>query len=90
MTPDRRLDQLEPLMAEHSAQLDLHTAQLRRIAGGIQLVTESISQQSDNVTFLLKQQAEMKGDLEQIRQVQTQQTETLNTILNILQGRSDN
>ncbi len=90
MTPDRRLDQLEPLMAEHSAQLDLHTAQLRRIAGGIQLVTESISQQSDNVTFLLKQQAEMKGDLEQIKQVQTQQTETLNTILNILQGRSDN
>ncbi len=90
MTPDRRLDQLEPLMAEHSAQLDLHTAQLRRIAGGIQLVTESISQQSDNVTFLLKQQAEMKGDLEQIRQVQTQQTETLNIILNILQGRSDN
>ncbi len=90
MTPDRRLDQLEPLMAEHSAQLDLHTAQLRRIARGIQLVTESINQQSDNITFLLKQQVEMKGDLEQIRQVQAQQTETLTTILNILQGRSDN
>ena len=104
MTPDQRLDQLEPLMAEHSAQLNLHTAQLRRIASGIQLLTDSIHQQSDNITFLLRQQAEMKGDIalikggmtemksdiEQLKQVQAQQTETLTAILNILQKRSDN
>ena len=97
MTPDRRLDQLEPLMAEQSAQLDLHTAQLRRIASGIQLVTDSINQQSDTITFLLKQQAEMKGDIgqirgdiDQIKKVQAQQNEILTAILNILQGRSDN
>lgn len=90
MTPDRRLDQLEPLMAEHSAQLDLHTAQLRRIANGIQLVTESISQQSNNITFLLQEQAQIKDDIQQIRLEQNRQTETLAAILNILQGRSNN
>jgi len=67
MTPDRRLDQLEPLMAEQSAQLDLHTAQLRRIATGIQLITDSIHQQSDNISFLLNQQAGMKSDIAQIK-----------------------
>lgn len=97
MTPDRRLDQLEPLMAENSAQLDLHTAQLRRIAQGIQLITESISQQSDSITFLLQEvagvkqdQIQMKTDIQQIRQEQGRQTETLTAILNILQGRSNN
>ncbi len=90
MTPDRRLDQIEPLLAEHSAQFDLHTAQLRRIASGIQLMTDSINQQSDSITFLLKEQAEMKSDIAQMKQVQAQQGETLTAILNILQGRSDN
>ena len=83
MTPDRRLDQIEPLLAEHSAQLDLHTAQLRRIASGIQLITESVVKQSDDITFLL-------GEVNQIRQTQAQQGETLNAILAILQGRSNN
>lgn len=90
MTPDRRLDQIESLMAEHGAQLDLHTAQLRRIASGIQLITNSIDQQSDNITFLLKEQAEMKSDITQMKQMQAEQGETLIAILNILQGRSDN
>lgn len=97
MTPERRLNQIEPLLAEHSAQLDLHTAQLRRIAQGIQVITESTVGQSDNITFLLTEQAQIKTDVEQIKtdveqvkQVQTQQTEMLTTILNILQKRSDN
>ncbi len=77
-------------MAEHSAQPDLHTAQLRRIASGIQLITNSIDQQGDNIIFLLAQQAEMKSDITQMKQVQAQQGETLTAILNILQGRSDN
>lgn len=90
MTPDRRLDQLELLLAEHSAQLDLHTAQLRRIAHGIQMITESISQQSDNITFLLGEVAEVKQVQAQHTQILTRQEEKLTAILNILQGRSDN
>lgn len=90
MTPDQRLNQIEPLLAEHSAQLDQHTAQLRRIASGIQIITEAIGKQSDNITFLLTQQAEMKDQIDQIKQAQNQQGETLAAILNILQGRSDN
>lgn len=90
MTPDRRLDQLEPILAEHTAQLDLHTAQLRRIANGIQTITQAIGQQSDNITFVLQEQAQIKADIEQIKQTQAQQTQTLTAILNILQGRSDN
>jgi chromosome segregation ATPase len=90
MTPDRRLDQIEPLLAEHSAQLDLHTAQLRRIAHGIQSITEAISHQSDNITFLLQEQTQIKDDIEQIKQEQSRQTQTLTAILNLLQGRSNN
>ena len=62
----------------------------RRIALGIQMITESIGQQSDNITFLLQEQAQIKGHIQQIREKQSRQTETLVTILNILQGRSHN
>lgn len=60
MTPEKRLDQLEPLLAEHSAQLYLHSAQLRRIAHNIQQIGEGMVQQSDNIAFLLREQAELK------------------------------
>ena len=60
MTPQKRLDQLEPLLAEHSAQLDLHTAQLHRIGHHIQQIGEAIATQSDNIGFLLREQADLK------------------------------
>ena len=60
MTPQKRLDQLEPLLAEHSAQLDLHTAQLHRIGHHIQPIGEAIATQSDNIGFLLREQADLK------------------------------
>lgn len=97
MLPERRLNQVESLLAEHSAQLDLHTAQLRRIAQSIQLITENSVRQSGSITFLLTEQAHMKTDVEhiktnvnQVKQVQTQQTEMLTIVLTILQKHSDN
>lgn len=67
MTLEQRLNQIEPLLAEHSVQLDLHTAQLLRIAYGIQTITESIVKQSDNVTFLLEEVAEMRSEIGAIK-----------------------
>lgn len=97
MTPDRRLDQLEPAMGEALAQLDLHTAQLKRIAGGIGTVTGAIVEQSENITFLLSKVADISTEITEIKteqQAQKQQLDRIenqNTlILNILQGRSDN
>jgi uncharacterized coiled-coil protein SlyX len=97
MTPEKRLDQIEPLLAEHSALLDLHTGQLRRIAHGIQAMSEGIGQQSDNISFVLESQAKQGSRLAKIEAVQAEHTQTLaqhgemlQAILNILQKRSNN
>jgi len=90
MTPEKRLNQIEPLMAEHSAQLDLHTAQLRRISLSVQTIAEGVGQQTDNMVFLLNEVAQIKQIQEQQTQILNQQSETLQAILNILQQRSDN
>ena len=63
MSPETRLDQLEPVIGEMAAQLDLHTAQLRRANTGITTVMEIVSRQSDDITFLLKGQAQMRTDI---------------------------
>jgi hypothetical protein len=97
MTPERRLDQLEPAIGEALAQLDLHTAQLKRIAGNIGTVTGAIVEQSENITFLLTRVATISTEIAEMKteqQAQRQQfdrIESQNTlILNILQGRSNN
>ncbi len=63
MTPDKRLDQLEPIIGEFAAQLDLHTAQLRRANTGIVTLIETTTQQSDDIAFLLRKQAEHSEQL---------------------------
>ena len=90
MTAEKRLDELEPVMGEIAAQLDLHTAQIRRVAAGIGSIVSAISEQSDNITFLLDGQADNKERLARIEAEQTQQGETLKAILSILQKRFDN
>jgi ActR/RegA family two-component response regulator len=67
MTPDRRLDQLEPVMGEMAAQLDLHTAQLKRIAIGVSTITAAIGEQSDNITFLLTGQANLRTEVAEMK-----------------------
>jgi septal ring factor EnvC (AmiA/AmiB activator) len=97
MTADQRLDQLEPLMAEQIAQLDLHTAQLRRVNLGIKTITQSVLTQGENVVFLLNKVSvieqdvsELKQRMSSVEQVQAEHTQMLTAILNILQKRSDN
>ena len=67
LTPDKRLDQLEPIIGEFAAQLDLHTAQLRRANTGIVMLIETTTNQSDNITFLLRGQLEHKERLAEIK-----------------------
>jgi len=76
MTPDERLDQLEPLLSEAMAILDRHTAQLKQHTGLLTHITSVVGQQNDNIVFLLREQAEMKAKQTEMQQqlsdVQTQ------------------
>ncbi len=66
MTPEKRLDQLEPIVAEVLAQLDRVTAQNRKLTIGVSQNTEAIIMQSDNIQFLLREVGDLKtevGDL---------------------------
>lgn len=66
MTPEKRLNQLEPVVAEMVTQLDRVTAQNRTLVIVVTQNTEAIVTQSDNIQFLLHEVAEMKtevGDL---------------------------
>ena len=77
MTPDKPnrrtgLDQLEPVLGEVVAHLDLHTAQLRRANLGIATLIETTSRQTDDISFLLRGQADQR---EQIARLTVGQTE---------------
>ncbi|GGE98725.1 hypothetical protein [Hymenobacter cavernae] len=60
MTPDERLDQLEPLLAETMAILDQHTALHRQTQAQIKQVIGLVGQQSSNISFLLTGQAALQ------------------------------
>lgn len=68
MTPDnpkRRTssDKLEPVPGEFAAQLDLHTAQLRRVNVGITTLIETTNRQSDDINLLLRGQADQREQM---------------------------
>ena len=71
MTPQKRLDQLEPLFAKILAKEDEISAELERVSAQVrQLIlttVEAATTQSDNIQFLLREQAEIKSDLSQLK-----------------------
>ncbi len=67
MTPEKRLNQLEPLVAEISAQLDRVTAQNRQIVLVVTQLVESVAQQSDTIHFLLREQIQIKTDVAELK-----------------------
>ena len=81
MTPDKRLDQLEPVIGEFAAQLDLHTAQLRRANTGIVTLIETTTQQSDDIAFLLRGQAEQREQIATLIAGQAEQREQIATLI---------
>lgn len=62
MTPEKRLDQLEPVVAEVLAQLDRVTAQNRTLSIVTSQNTQAIIAQSDNIQFLLHEVADLKTE----------------------------
>jgi chromosome segregation ATPase len=63
MTADQRLDQLEPLLSEAMTILDRHTAQLKQLANAVGLLTTIATQQSDNISYLLREHIIIKADV---------------------------
>ncbi len=61
MTADQRLDQLEPLVSQTLAVADRHTTQLKQIIG-------IVSQQSDDIQFVLREIIEVKQDIGELKQ----------------------
>lgn len=102
MTPDKPnrrtgLDQLEPMMDEFAAQLDLHTAQLRRVNTGIATLIDTTSHQSDDITFILRGQADQREQIAKLTvglaEVNTKldsSQQLLTAILNAVQKPSGN
>ena len=67
MTADDRLDQLEPLLSEALTVLDRHTYQLKQLSASVSQLTNAVVQQGDNISFLLREQLEMKGDIVEMK-----------------------
>ena len=64
---DDRLDQLEPLLSEALTVLDRHTYQLKQLSASVGQLTNAVVQQGDNISFLLREQLEMKGDIVEMK-----------------------
>lgn len=63
MNTDERLNQLEPLVAEALAVLDRHTAQLKQLNNAVAQNTQVLIQQSDTISFLLREHIVIKEDV---------------------------
>ncbi|MCY7357567.1 MAG: hypothetical protein LH609_08865 [Rudanella sp.] len=90
MTPEKRLNQLEPVVAEVSAQLDRVTAQNRTLVIVVTQNTEAIITQSDNIQFLLHEVADLKTEVADLKTEVSRRFDEVNAkvdlILQILQS----
>ena len=66
MTADQRLDQLEPILSEAITVLDRHTFQLKQLNTAVGTLTDLMTKQSDNVSFLLADNMLIKDRLTKI------------------------
>jgi len=67
VTADDRLNQLEPVVTEVITILDRHTNQLKQLTIATGQIITAISQQGDSISFLLREQVMMKGDIAEIK-----------------------
>ena len=92
MTADDRLNQLEPLLSEALTVLDRHTYQLKQLNVAVSQLFTAVSQQGDNISFLLREQLEMKGDIVEMKgdiaDIKTQQSQ-MNGKLGQVDGKLD-
>ncbi len=67
MTADQRLDQLELLVSEALTVLDRHTAQLKQLTATVGQIITILTQQSDNIAFLLQEYVVIKNDVAEMK-----------------------
>ena len=67
MTADDRFNQFEPVVAEIITILDRHTNQLKQLTIATSQIITTISQQGDSISFLLREQVMIKGDIAEIK-----------------------
>ncbi|MCF0053477.1 hypothetical protein LXM25_25625 [Dyadobacter sp. LJ53] len=66
MNADRRLDQIEPVLAELLVKQDHTDRKVDRLTDIVLNISQVLTKQSDNVSFLLKNQLQMSGQIEKI------------------------
>lgn len=89
MTPEKRLDQLEPVVAEVLAQLDRVTAQNRTLSIATSQNTQAIIAQSDNIQFLLHEVADLKTTFADFKQEVNARFDGVNNRLDGLDAKMD-
>ncbi|MGY3089192.1 hypothetical protein ACVWYF_002232 [Hymenobacter sp. UYAg731] len=67
MTADDRLNQLEPIIAEAITILDRHTNQLKQLTVATGQIITAVTQQGESISFLLREQLKMKGDIVEMK-----------------------
>jgi len=67
MTAADRLNQFEPVIAEVITILDRHTNQPKQLTIATGQIITAISQQGDSISFLLREQVMIKGDIAEIK-----------------------
>ena len=67
MTADDRLNQLEPLLSGALRILNQHTTQLNQIASAVGRLGVAADQQSDNISFVLREQLELKTQQQELK-----------------------
>ena len=67
MTAADRLNQFEPVIAEVITILDRHTNQPKQLTIATGQIIMAISQQGDSISFLLREQVMIKGDIAEIK-----------------------
>lgn len=81
MTPEERLDQLEPLLSETTAILDRHTAQLRQHAALLRQLVQATESNTQLMQQLLTGQASCHEQLTRLSTALPQPTETLPAVV---------
>ena len=81
MTPEERLDQLEPLLSETTAILDRHTAQLRQHASLLRQLVQATESNTQLMQQLLAGQANCLDQLALLSKALPQPAENLPAML---------
>ena len=88
MDVSQRFGQLELVISQQLPIMDQLVAQNERHTAQMKLVISTATQQSDNISFLLREQSEMKADVAEMKTKVVRIEQKLDQILNLLGNRN--